>query len=48
LRHALHIQTWQSLCVEGSLDDADAVELMVGAVLAAVRRPPDIWRELRT
>ncbi|MDX6233309.1 MAG: hypothetical protein QOH68_2324 [Nocardioidaceae bacterium] len=36
LRHALHIQTWQSLCIDGALDDDEAVELMVGAVLAAV------------
>jgi hypothetical protein len=36
LRHALHIQTWQSLCIDGALDNDEAVELMVAAVLAAV------------
>jgi AcrR family transcriptional regulator len=39
LRHALHIQTWESLCVAGALDDDEAIELMVGAVLAAVPPP---------
>jgi AcrR family transcriptional regulator len=38
LRHALHVTTWDSLCIGSALDDADAVDLMVGAVLAAVRR----------
>jgi AcrR family transcriptional regulator len=38
LRHALHIQTWQSLCIDGALENDEAVELMVAAVLAAV--PP--------
>jgi AcrR family transcriptional regulator len=38
LRHALHIRTWESLCVDCGLDDHDAVELMVGTVLTAVRR----------
>jgi AcrR family transcriptional regulator len=37
LRHALHIQTWESLCVVGGLRDAEAIELMVGAVSAAVQ-----------
>jgi AcrR family transcriptional regulator len=37
LRHALHIRTWQSLCVDGGLDDGEAVELMVATVSAAVR-----------
>jgi len=36
LGHALHIRTWQSLCVDGALDNDEAVELMVAAVLAAV------------
>ena len=36
LRHAMHIQTWQSLCIDGALDNDEAVELMVAAVLAAV------------
>jgi AcrR family transcriptional regulator len=39
LRHALHIRTWESLCVEGGLDDDEAVELMVAAVLSAVPAP---------
>jgi AcrR family transcriptional regulator len=38
LRHALHIRTWESLCVDGALDDGEAIELMVATVLAAV--PP--------
>jgi AcrR family transcriptional regulator len=37
LRHALHIRTWESLCVEGGLDDHEATELMVGTILTAVR-----------
>lgn len=36
LHHALRIQTWQSLCIDGALDNDEAVELMVAAVLAAV------------
>jgi AcrR family transcriptional regulator len=36
LRHALHIHTWQSLCIDGGLDNDEAVELMVATVLAAV------------
>jgi AcrR family transcriptional regulator len=39
LRHALHIRTWESLCVDGGLDNDEAIELMVGAVLSAVPRP---------
>jgi AcrR family transcriptional regulator len=39
LRHALHIQTWESLCAAGALDDDEAVELMVAAVLAAIKLP---------
>jgi AcrR family transcriptional regulator len=35
LAHALRISTWQSLCAAGGLTDADAVDVMVGAVLAA-------------
>jgi AcrR family transcriptional regulator len=35
LRHALHIRTWESLCGDGGLEDHDATDLMVGAVLAA-------------
>jgi AcrR family transcriptional regulator len=39
LRHAMHIQTWESLCIDGALADDEAIELMVGAVLAAVQAP---------
>ncbi len=38
LRHALHIRTWESLCTHGELEDSDAIELMLGATLAAVGR----------
>jgi AcrR family transcriptional regulator len=41
LRHALHVRTWASLCIDGELDNDEAVELMVGAVLAAAQRPSD-------
>ncbi len=37
--HALHIKTWESLCVENQLAADEAVELMVAAILAAVDRP---------
>jgi AcrR family transcriptional regulator len=43
LRHALHIQTWQSLCGDGGLDNDEAVELMVATVLAAVPPGPQAW-----
>jgi AcrR family transcriptional regulator len=39
LAHALHIKTWESLCVENQLTADEAVELMVAAILAAVDRP---------
>jgi AcrR family transcriptional regulator len=39
LRHALHIRTWESLCVDGGLDSDEAVDLMTAAVLAAFRTP---------
>ena len=39
LAHALRLSTWQSLCADGGLTDAEAAETMVGAVLAAVGRP---------
>jgi AcrR family transcriptional regulator len=39
LAHALHIRTWESLCVDGGLADDETVELMVAAVLAAVQAP---------
>lgn len=38
LAHALRISTWQSLCAEGGITDAEAADVMVGAVLAAVSR----------
>jgi AcrR family transcriptional regulator len=44
LAHALRISTWESLCVDGGLAVADAVDLMVGAVLAAVQPPPRSYR----
>jgi AcrR family transcriptional regulator len=36
LRHALHISTWESLCVGSRLEEQDAIDLMLGAVVAAV------------
>jgi AcrR family transcriptional regulator len=36
LAHALRLSTWQSLRVDGGLTDAEAVDVMVGAVLAAI------------
>lgn len=36
LAHALRVETWESLCVAGALRRDEAVELMMGAVLAAV------------
>ena len=35
LAHALHVRTWESLCVAGGLTDAEAVDLMTATVLAA-------------
>jgi len=35
IRHALRITTWQSLCSVGGLTNAEATDVMVGAVLAA-------------
>lgn len=40
LRHALHIRTWQSLCGDGGLTAEQAIQLMAGAVLAAIQSPP--------
>ena len=42
IRHALRITTWQSLCGEGGLTNAEAIDVMVGAVLGATptRRSP--------
>jgi AcrR family transcriptional regulator len=36
LVHALRISTWHSLCADGGLTDAEAVDVMVGAVLATL------------
>jgi hypothetical protein len=36
LAHALRVSTWESLCVHAALDETEAIELMVGAVLAAL------------
>ena len=38
LAHALRVSTWESLCRDAGLADDEAVEIMVGAVLAAVPR----------
>jgi AcrR family transcriptional regulator len=39
LAHALHVNTWKSLCADGGLTDSEAIEVMVGAVLAATKPP---------
>ena len=44
LAHALQISTWESLCAGDALDAAEAADLMVGAVLAAVQPPPRRFR----
>lgn len=36
LAHALHVRTWESLCLAGGLSDSEAVDLMTATVLAAV------------
>lgn len=38
LAHALHVWTWESLCVAGRLADEEAIEVMTAAVLAASPR----------
>jgi AcrR family transcriptional regulator len=40
LRHALHIRTWESLCLDGALGTDDATDIMLGAILAAVGHQP--------
>jgi AcrR family transcriptional regulator len=40
LAHALRLSTWQSLCVDGGLTDAEAADVMVGAVLVAAACGP--------
>jgi AcrR family transcriptional regulator len=37
LAHALSLNTWQSLCGEGRLTDAEGTDVMVAAVLATLR-----------
>jgi AcrR family transcriptional regulator len=37
LAHALHMWTWESLCVDGGLSDEEAASLMTASVLAALR-----------
>jgi AcrR family transcriptional regulator len=39
LKHALRLSTWQSLCLYGGLTNTEAVNIMVGAVLAVL--PPN-------
>jgi AcrR family transcriptional regulator len=36
LAHAVRLSTWRSLCIDGGLTDAEAADVMVGAVLAAL------------
>jgi AcrR family transcriptional regulator len=43
LAHALHVNTWKSLCADGGLIDSEAIDVMLGAVLAAIN-PPDAER----
>ena len=40
LAHALRLGTWESLCLQGDLTDPEAINIMIGAVLAAI--PPKI------
>ena len=44
LAHALRLSTWESLCAHGGLTDPEAIEIMVGAVLAAL--PPKVRSRL--
>ncbi len=39
LAHALRLSTWESLCFYAGLTDLEAIDIMVGAVLAAI--PPE-------
>jgi AcrR family transcriptional regulator len=39
IRHALDIHTWESLCLQGQLDDLEAARTMEAAVTAALRPP---------
>jgi AcrR family transcriptional regulator len=36
LGHALRVSTWESLCRDAGLADQEAIDIMVGAVLAAI------------
>ena len=36
--HAISFWTWRSLCVDGGLSDAEAIDLLAGLVAAAARR----------
>jgi AcrR family transcriptional regulator len=36
LAHALRVSTWESLCRDAGLTDQEAIDIMVGAVLAAI------------
>ena len=36
LAHALRVPTWESLCLDTGLTDEEAINIMVGAVLAAI------------
>lgn len=40
LAHALHVRTWESLCLLGGLREWEAVDLMTAAVLAATSPTP--------
>jgi AcrR family transcriptional regulator len=39
LHHAVHLRTWESLCVAGGLEDDEVVELMIATVLGALATP---------
>lgn len=36
LAHALRLSTWQSLCLDADLTDQETIDIMVGAVIAAI------------
>lgn len=39
LAHALRVSTWESLCRDAGLADQEAIDIMVGAVLATIPAP---------
>ncbi|MDQ1723073.1 MAG: hypothetical protein QOG52_101 [Frankiaceae bacterium] len=39
LAHALHLRTWESLCLAGGLTHEEAIDVMTAAVLAATAKP---------